>query len=117
MFPVIAEISAGGPAALADAPKDGKRAATPSRPGTLRAAMALPDGCDQRQGSSRPALELRLKRSLPDDIFLHVCLADVLRQEMHERLMNVLNDAVIVGSHVQVYIRDGRGSAAGETCH
>jgi hypothetical protein len=51
---------------------------------------------------SRYGLELPLL----DDLLVHMCLADMLGEDMHERLMNVFDDTVVFGGHVQVDVRD-----------
>jgi len=44
----------------------------------------------------------RSKFSLCDEFGRHVCHADGLRQDMHQRLVHVFDDAVIVGIDVKV---------------
>ena len=44
-------------------------------------------------------------------------LANMLGEDVHEGLVDVLDDAVVVCGDVQIHIRNIRRSAAGETGH
>ena len=47
-----------------------------------------------------------LELPLLDDLLVHVCLSNMLGEDVHERLVNVFDDAVVVGGHVQVDVRN-----------
>ncbi len=71
-----------------------------------------------RRGSPKSScVRIDLEFALPDDLLAHMDLPDVLGQDMHERLVDVLDDAVVVRGDMQIHFRDIRQPAAGEASH
>ena len=56
----------------------------------------------------RASFAARLEFPLLDDRLVHMYLANILGKDVHERLVNVLDNTVIVGADMQIYIRNIR---------
>ncbi len=58
-----------------------------------------------------------LELPLADDRLVHMRLTDMLGEDVHEGLVDVLDYAVVVCGDVQIHVRDIRRSTAGEAGH
>lgn len=68
-------------------------------------------------GARGPGNDFSLEFAVPNIAFRHMGLTDVLGQDVHERLMDILDNAVIIGIHMQMHVRQCAAAPARKAGH
>jgi hypothetical protein len=89
--------------AYGDAVREGRRGNLEGEPSRR--------GLDREPGGRWTAAS-PLESSSGDQLLFHVSLADVLRKDVHQRLVHIFDDAVVVGGDVQAHVGNRGGAPA-----